>query len=838
MSLEMPLELRPSSRTLLCALAACLAALALLGTTGAGTARASTPPQALLLTDSVIASSATDRSTGDTQSLEQQQAEALGYQVTPVDGATWDAMTQAQFASYQLLIIGDPGCSTDAVGPGSAALTNASTWEPAVMNSGGNKVLIGTDPTHHYLLPAPYSAPAAPQLEENSLAYAGAVSGATGLYLDLGCSYAAAAAGTDAPILDGLVQGTGSFSVQGWDDPNLKTPACATAVNIVAASGPTSGLTDSELSNWDCSVQEAFTSFPSGYTPLALAPASSGFPSEYCADDVQTMKQACGAPYILVSGGGVSVSSDISLSPASQDAATSPGAPGSATVTATVTSGGSPDAGQSVKFTVNSGPDTGQTLTVNTNSSGQATFTIHNSGTAGTDSVSASFTNSSGNVEEALAAIDFQGPGQVSATAQNLTGTEQTSLGNPVLATFTDPSGSIGQSGWTATVNWGDGTPTDTSPTVSSTATPYQYTLNADHTYASPGIYTVTITITDAANSADTTTVTSTAKITKGQLTVQAQPVSATAGSSFSGGVASFTNTDKNTSASSYTATISWGDGSGTSAGTVTALSGSPGAFTVTGQHTYTTPGAYTITVTVTGGDDPTTSASGQSTATVSSPPTFTVTGRGTLALPTETFTGTLATVSYSNASAPASSFTARITWGDGSTSPGTLTGSAGRFSVTATHRFTGAGPYPVRITVTGPAARTASATTTILVPSSLSALSIPARISARALLCGVGRRSKCKGLAILGSFRSGGGAVWEVSISKSGRGSMLLGQITRRVTAGSVKLVFKVTNRRLAKQVYRMVKRHRLNRLSVQQAFTNTAGAKSQTTLFSRLTR
>ncbi|HWD66265.1 MAG TPA: hypothetical protein VG405_13955 [Solirubrobacteraceae bacterium] len=826
----MPLEFRPSRRTFLCALAAGLAVCALLGLTGAAPARAGTQPQALLLSDSAIASSATDRASGDTRSLEQQQAEALGYQVTTVDGATWDAMTQAQFASYQLLIIGDSGCKTDQVGPGSAALQNAGTWEPAVMNSGGNKVLIGTDPTKHYLLG---NAPEAPQLEENSLAYAGDVSGATGLYLDLSCSYDTAGAGTDVPILGGLVQGTGQFSVEGWDSVN----ACATGVNIVAATGPTGGLTDSELSDWNCSVQEAFTNFPTGYTPLVLAPNSSGFPSEYCANDVQTLQRACGAPYILVSGGGVSVSSDISLSPVSQGVPTSPGSPGSATVTATITTGGTPDSGEPVTFTVNSGPDTGRTLSATTDSGGQASFTINNSGVAGSDSVSASFTNSSGNVEEALATVNFQGPGQVNASASNLTGTEQTSLGDPTVATFTDPSSSIGQSGWTTSVNWGDGTPTDTGPAVNATGTPYQYTLSDDHTYASPGIYTVTITITDTANTADTTTVTSTAGISKGQLAVQAQPVSAIAGSGFSGEIASFTNTDTSPSASSYTATINWGDG-GSSTGTIQALSGTPGAFTVTGQHTYTTPGSYTITVTVTGGDDPTTSASDQNTATVGSTPTFTVAGRGTLNLPGETFTGTIATVRYGNTSASAGGFSARINWGDGSSGTGTMTGSAGSYAVAAAHTFTGSGPYTVRVTVTDPLSRTGSATTTILVPSTVSALSIPGHIKARALLCGVKRHAKCTGLAILGSFRSGGGAVWNVTIEKPGHTPRVLGQITRKVTAGNVKLVYKVTNRKLAKRLYRMVKRHKLSQLGVQQVFTNAAGAHSQMTLFSRVTR
>ena len=84
-------------------------------------------------------------------------------------------------------------------------------------------------------------------------------------------------------------------------------------MNIVAQTGPTTGLTDADLSNWSCSVLEAFDTFPSDYTPLALAPATSGFPKSYCADEVITKALVCGSPYIMVSGSGVVVKSQITL---------------------------------------------------------------------------------------------------------------------------------------------------------------------------------------------------------------------------------------------------------------------------------------------------------------------------------------------------------------------------------------------------------------------------------------------------------------------------------------------------------------------------------------------
>jgi len=71
--------------------------------------------------------------------------------------------------------------------------------------------------------------------------------------------------------------------------------------------------------------------------------------------------------------------------------------------------------------------------------------------------------------------------------------------------------------------------------------------------------------------------------------------VSATAGAPFTAIVATFTSPDPAATAASYSASISWGDGS-TSAGVI---SGTGSKFKVTGTHTYADPGTDTVQVTI-----------------------------------------------------------------------------------------------------------------------------------------------------------------------------------------------------------------------------------------------
>ena len=380
-------------RMLAALLSVLLASMAVVFIAGPQAARAASP-KALILSDSVTVPGPPPAAA--TESIEQYEAEQDGFTVTSVTGAQWDAMTASQFAQYQVLIIGDPTCDTSG-NSFAAAVANKSTWEPVVMGSGGNKVLIGTDPTFHYTFG---SAPNAPKLEANGIAFAGAVAGATGAYVDLSCGYDVSTAGTPVPLLDGLsTHGSGQFTVVGEG----QLGACATGVNVVAQSGPTAGLTDADLSGWNCSVHEAFDKFPSDYTPLALAPTSSGFPNNYCADDVSTGALACGSPYIMVSGGGVVVKSQVTLTPAAQTLPVG----GSASLVANVSTTAGPVSGGSVVFSVDSGPDVGKTFSGTTDASGNTTFTYPNTGGAGTDSISATYTDSHGVSQKATATVTW-----------------------------------------------------------------------------------------------------------------------------------------------------------------------------------------------------------------------------------------------------------------------------------------------------------------------------------------------------------------------------------------------------------------------------------------------
>jgi hypothetical protein len=65
-------------------------------------------------------------------------------------------------------------------------------------------------------------------------------------------------------------------------------------------------------------------------------------------------------------------------------------------------------------------------------------------------------------------------------------------------------------------------------------------------------------------------------------------------------------------------------------------------------------------------------------------------------------FSGPVATLHATDTSAPASQFTATVTWSDdGSTSPGTVTGGSGTFTVSGTHTFVDEGSYTATVTIT-----------------------------------------------------------------------------------------------------------------------------------------
>ncbi|AKJ00672.1 Branched-chain amino acid ABC transporter, amino acid-binding protein [Archangium gephyra] len=215
--------------------------------------------------------------TGGTSSLEAAAARAQGYTVELATDAAWAAKTSADFATYRALILGDNTCS--GVSLIAAAVANRNVWGPVV---DGNVILVGTDPVFHKTRDGG-------ALTTNSVKFAAAQEGKTGMYINLSCYYDGAAAKTPLPIM----QPFGTFTVTGV--------GCYNDAHIVASHTALTGLTDAILSNWSCSVHEAFDTYPeANFTPLAIArdPAyGSRFPgSKDFADGSH------GVPYILVRG--------------------------------------------------------------------------------------------------------------------------------------------------------------------------------------------------------------------------------------------------------------------------------------------------------------------------------------------------------------------------------------------------------------------------------------------------------------------------------------------------------------------------------------------------------
>jgi PKD repeat protein len=132
------------------------------------------------------------------------------------------------------------------------------------------------------------------------------------------------------------------------------------------------------------------------------------------------------------------------------------------------------------------------------------------------------------------------------------------------------------------TIDWGDGTP----PTQASYSNGQ---FSGTHAYGEEGTY-------DGSEFCSSTRrATFTVQVADAQLSASGQSIEAAPGQMFAGTVATLTDTDPAGTASDYSASIAWGDGV-TSTGTV---SPHGGAFAVSGSHTYSSAGSYTVTVTI-----------------------------------------------------------------------------------------------------------------------------------------------------------------------------------------------------------------------------------------------
>jgi hypothetical protein len=268
-------------------------------------------------------------------------------------------------------------------------------------------------------------------------------------------------------------------------------------------------------------------------------------------------------------------------------------------------------------------------------------------------------------------------------------------------------TGSVGaQDVWTATRATVDApwsTPVSLGPTVNST-------FNDIHPYLSADGQTLIFSSARASGGVFLDLYMTTRDATP---TVSGFSVGAVEGVSFSGAVATVTDPDTAATAGEYAATIDWGDGSPVAVGTV---SGSGGSFSVSGSHTYAEEGSYTVTTTLGDIDTPAITVTATSTATVADA-TLTA-GALTLGAATEGSGATSASFAFSdaNAGATAADFAATITWGDGSSSPGTVTADGTGFKVAGSHAYADEGSYPVTVTVLDEGGSTVAATDTATV--------------------------------------------------------------------------------------------------------------------------
>ena len=296
--------------------------------------------------------------------------------------------------------------------------------------------------------------------------------------------------------------------------------------------------------------------------------------------------------------------------------------------------------------------------------------------------------------------------GPILTAGLTINGTEGASTGIVTVATFTDPLiANATASDFTATINWGDGSQTSGTVIAQNGG---GFAVTGAHTYAEERSYTIGVVVANSSNTtgnANDSAAIVDAPLTAGTATITGGVEGVTAATLS----AMFTDANAGATASDFSGTIAWGDGT-TTAFTNAAVAGSNGNFTVSGSHLYAEEGTYRQTVTINDVGGSTTTDSGSTT--VADAP---LAAAGTMLSGTEgaALAATVATFTDANPNAPLSDFTATINWGDGRNSIGTITENAGVFSVAGTHTYAEEGSYTSVVTISDVGGSTAQATST-----------------------------------------------------------------------------------------------------------------------------
>jgi phospholipase C len=349
----------------------------------------------------------------------------------------------------------------------------------------------------------------------------------------------------------------------------------------------------------------------------------------------------------------------------------------------------------------------GQTSAGVISSTGSGTFTVsgtNNYADEGSYNVVITITDAVGDVNPASTTA-VVADAALQPTAITVKPTEGTAF-TGVVAAFRDPGSDGTVTDYSATITWGDG---NVSAGTISIGTGSAFNVSGTDTYVEESSYAVSVAIFDVGGA--TTTPASSAVVAEAPLQITAQAVTPTEGAAFTGVVAAFRDPNNDSTTADYRATIIWGDGH-ISAGTITATDGT-GDFSVTGTNTYAEEGSDAITVNIHQSGAPTTTVS--SSATVADAALTVVSGTVT---PTEglSFTGVAATFTDGDPKGTLTDYTATITWGDGSSSAGTVQTNGTGFRVLGSHNYAEEGSYVVSVAIQDAGSATGSSSATIAV--------------------------------------------------------------------------------------------------------------------------
>jgi hypothetical protein len=201
---------------------------------------------------------------------------------------------------------------------------------------------------------------------------------------------------------------------------------------------------------------------------------------------------------------------------------------------------------------------------------------------------------------------------------------------------------------------------------------------------------------------------------TDAPITAKGTTFGATEGMSFAGAVATFTDPDPASTAAEYSATIDWGDATSTTPGTISGAPGGP--FTVNGTHMYAEEGSYRVTVTITDVDNANNDATVISTASVSDAP---LTSKcATTPVSTQTYNGPTAIFTDQSSTGTLSDFSATISWGDASSSAGTISGGPGNvpYTVSGTHTYASTGTFSITTSIKDVGGSTTTSTCSVII--------------------------------------------------------------------------------------------------------------------------